>query len=120
MKRDLELIKEILLHFESKEDWKHENLEIQGYEKKLVDYHLQLMYEGGLLNCEPITSEKGRIYNVLPFRLTWSGHEFLDNIREQTRWNKIKGIIKEKGGAFSIEIIKNLALRLAEKQLLGS
>lgn len=39
MKRDLELIKQILLHFERKTDWKYEeNLKIEGFDEKLVGY----------------------------------------------------------------------------------
>jgi hypothetical protein len=120
MKRDLDLIKQILLHFENKTDWKHEeNLEIDGFDKDLVAYNIQLMYESGLINGEAITSKTGRIYDVLPFRLTWKGHEFLDNIKDQSRWEKIKKLIVSKGGNFSIELIKKLAFKLAEEKLLN-
>lgn len=118
MTRDLELIKQILLHFENKTDWKHEkNFEIEGYDSNLVAYHLQLIYEAGLINGEAITSNTGRIYDVIPFRLTWQGHEFLDNIKDQSRWTKIKKLVISKGGNFSIELIKNLAFKLAEETL---
>lgn len=118
MKRDLDLIKAILEHFEAKDDWKHEkDLEIEGYDIKLVSYHLQIMFEAGLINAEAITSETGRIYDLVPFRLTWQGHEFLDNIRDKSRWKRIKQIVTDKGGSFSIELIKSLAFKLAEQQL---
>ena len=121
MKRNLDLIKAILEHFEAKEDWRHElDLKIEGYEPKLVSYHLILMYEAGLINGEAVTSNTGRIYDFVPFRLTWQGHEFLDNIRDKNRWNKIKEIVKSKGGSFSFELIKSLAIKLSEQQLFGS
>jgi len=120
MTRDLELIKQILLYFESKTDWKHEeNIEIEGFDKKLVAYNLQLMYESGLINGEAITSNTGRIYDVIPFRLTWDGHEFLDNIKDQSRWDKIKKLVTNKGGYFSIELIKKLAFKIAEEKLMN-
>ncbi len=120
MKRDIELIKLILEHFENKADWKVEkDLEINGYERQLVSYHVDIMYEAGLINGEVLSSINGRIYDVLPFRLTWAGHEFLDNIRDKSRWNKIKEILKDKGGSFSFELIKTLASKIAEQQLLG-
>jgi len=120
MKRDLDLIKSILLHFEDKESWAHEkDIEIEGYDKKLVSYHLSIMYEAGLINGEAITSNTGRIYDVIPFRLTWEGHEFLDNIKDQGRWKKIKETFVQKGGNFSIGLIKALAFKFAEQQLLG-
>jgi len=121
MKRNLDLIKEILLHFEAKEDWKYEkDFEIEGFDNKIVSYHTQIMYEAGLINGEAATSETGRIYDVIPFRLTWQGHEFLDNIKDKSRWQKIKDIVVKKGGNFSIELIKSLAIKIAEQQLLNN
>ena len=81
MKRDIELVKLILEHFEAKEDWPHEKgLRIPGYELELTQYHLQIMYEAEFIDAEPIRTEKGRLYDLLPFRSTWKGHEFLDTI----------------------------------------
>nr|WP_319999156.1 DUF2513 domain-containing protein [uncultured Draconibacterium sp.] len=120
MKRDIELIKKILLHFENKADWHYEkDLEIEGFDSNMVSYNLQLMYEAGLINAEAITSKTGRIYDLLPFRLTWEGHEFLDNIKDESRWAKMKKIIFSKGGNFSIALIKQLAIKLAEEKLLN-
>lgn len=119
MKRDLELVRKLLIHFEEKADWKHEeNIKIEGYEDKLVSYHIDIMYEGGLINGEPVQSKGGRIYDVLPFRLTWEGHEFLDSIRGG-RWEKIMKKVKEKGGDFTFELVKKLATKLAEDQLMS-
>ena len=119
MKRDIELIKAILEHFEVKGDWEYEvDVQIEGYDNKIVSYHIQIMYEAGLINGEAVTSNTGRIYAVIPFRLTWLGHEFHDNIKDKSRWEKIKDIIISKGGNFSIELIKNLAIKIAEQQLL--
>lgn len=71
MKRDIEVVRKILVYFEEKTDWRHEDkIHIDGYEDKLVSYHIDIMYEAGLLNGEPIKSKEGRIYDVLPFRLT--------------------------------------------------
>lgn len=120
MKRDLDLVKRILEHFEEKSDWSGEkSVIIGGYEEKLIAYHIQIMYEGGLINAEPLLSENGRIHDAVPFRLTWQGHESLDNIKDESRWTKIKEIIKDKGGTFSFEVIVGLATKLAETNLLG-
>lgn len=117
MKRDLQLVREILLHFEAKQDWAYEDpVVIEGYEKKLVDYHVQIMYEAGLINGEPTKTEQERLYDVLPFRLTWEGHEFLDNTKGG-RWNKIWKKISEKGGDFAFDIVKRLATKYSEDQL---
>ena len=120
MKRDLELVKLILEHFEAKSDWQGEKVvPIEGYAQTLVDYHIQILYEAGLLNAEVATTAAGRIYDAIPFRLTWEGHEFLDNVKDKTRWKKILQTIKDKGGSFSFELVKQLASKFAEQQLLG-
>ena len=120
MQRDIELVKKILEFFEAKQDWPHErNIEIDGYDSDLTKYHLQIMYEAGFINAEPIESKNGRLYDLLPFRLTWQGHEFLDSIRGKSTWLKIKEIAKSKGGQLSFEMIKQIAGQLAEKEMLG-
>ena len=68
----------------------------------MVSYHVDLMFEAGLINGEPVTSSTSTIYDVISFRLTWDGHEFLDNVKDNSRWNKIKKYVKEKGGSFSL------------------
>ena len=114
MKRDLQLVRGILLHFEEKQNWAYEDpLIIEGYDEKLVSYHVQIMYEAGLLNGEPTKTNEGRIYDVLPFRLTWEWHEFLDNTRGN-RWDKIMKKIKEKGCDFAFDLIRKLATKYAE------
>ncbi len=117
MKRDIQLVREILLHFEEKQDWSYEDpVLIDGYEKRLVDYHMQIMYEAGLINGEPTKTEQGRLYDILPYRLTWQGHEFLDNTRGK-RWDRIVKKIKEKGGDFAFDLVLKLATKYAEEQL---
>jgi hypothetical protein len=43
------------------------------------------MFEAGLINGEPVTSSTSTIYDVISFRLTWDGHEFLDNVKDNSR-----------------------------------
>jgi hypothetical protein len=54
---------------------------------------------------------------VLPFRLTWEGHEFLDNVKDQPRWVKIKSLLADKGGNFSFDLVKKLAIKIAWDKL---
>ncbi|WP_461637848.1 DUF2513 domain-containing protein [Labilibaculum euxinus] len=118
MKRDLDLVKKVLEYFEEKNARGHEkDMEINGFDKDQVSYHLIILFEANLIAGESITTNTGRIYDIIPFRLTWSGHEFLDNIRDNNRWSKIKQIIKAKGGSFSMSLITKLATKLAEDQL---
>nr|DAW75361.1 MAG TPA: protein of unknown function DUF2513 [Caudoviricetes sp.] len=40
--------------------------------------------------------------------LTWLGHEFLDKIRNEAAWNKIKNIVKSKGVDMSFDVIQTV------------
>lgn len=44
--------------------------------------------------------------------LTWEGHDFLDKIRENTTWNNVQNIIKEKALPFTLEVAKTIATDL--------
>lgn len=123
MKRDLDLIREILLYFESKEDVEVvqdvEEMGIDGYDALSLKHHLVLMYDAGLLNAEAIRSrtDPGRTVDVLPFFLTWEGHEFLDSIRDETRFNTIKrGLVLETGG-WTLDLVKSFGSALIRQQL---
>ncbi len=121
MKRDFDLVRKILLQFEEKESSTIvEKPEVEGYSYEILSYHCRLLYDAGFLRCEPVVSTTSdRIIKVYPFELTWDGHEFLDKIRSETTWNKIKTQAKEKGLALSFSVVTELAKRLAAQLLNG-
>jgi len=115
MRRDFELIRKLLLFFEEKEGQKPVKvLSIEGYDELTIKYHLVLLHDAGLLRCEPIrSSTSDRVIYVIPFELTWDGHEFLEKIRNETTWRKIMDTIKVKGGAIAFSVINQLATKIA-------
>ncbi len=69
MKRDLELIRKILLKTEA--GGEHlESIRLDGYEDGLVRYHVWLLENVGYVNARAN-------------RLTWAGCDYLDSIRNQ-------------------------------------
>ena len=115
MKRDFDLIRKLLLFFEEKPG--PESVEvppIDGYDVITIKYHLVLLYDGGLLRCEMVrSSTSDRVIYVIPFELTWDGHEFLEKIRDETTWRRILEKIKSSGGALAFSVINQLATRMA-------
>ena len=96
-----------------------EHPEIDGFDKSQIAYHFRLLNDAGLIRCEPITSSTSeRVIRVLPFELTWEGHEFLDKIRADTTWNKIKSYSKEKGVTLSFSVVTALAKKMITDALL--
>ncbi|WP_447962992.1 DUF2513 domain-containing protein [Nitrospira sp. Ecomares 2.1] len=85
MKRDLELIRKLLIFFEEKKS--PQQVEVQpigGYDELAIKYHLVLLHDAALLRFEPVTSNTSdRVIYVLPFDLTWEGHEFLAKVKNE-------------------------------------
>lgn len=51
--------------------------------------------------------------------MTWAGHEFLDNLRQEDVWNVIKTKFKDDSVATVIAVAKDLAANFAKKKLKG-
>jgi len=120
MKRNIELVRKLLLYLEEKPDYKMVNdLELEGFSKYEVQYHFILMDQAGLISCERSVSSStsDRVIQVYPFGLTWQGHEFLEASRNDTFWNKAKELVKSKSGALSIEVVKALLISMAKESV---
>ena len=76
------------------------------YPADVILYHLELCEEYGYLT---IYSHTMGAINVK--RLSVSGHEFLENIRKDTNWNKTKEVAQN-AGSTSIKILSNVASNL--------
>ena len=115
MKRDWDLVRRILAALESLGDTTSvlRADEISGYDPEVVSYHMQLLIEAGLAdgNCREAMNAPLWCYLT---RLTWEGHEFLDNVRSPTLWNRIKGVARSKGLELSFDVIKLAAKMLIE------
>lgn len=119
MKRDFDLIIKILEYFEERDDVSVvEKLSIENYDDKAVGYHLRRMYEGGLLDAETVTSSttNTRLIRVLPFGLTWEGHEFLDSIRQKSIKAKVKERLGNSLSDIPFAVIKGVAIAFAKDQ----
>jgi hypothetical protein len=120
MKRDLELVRKLLLYFDEKPHPEQVEVPpIPEYDEVTIKYHLVLLYDAGYLRCEPIRSKTSdRIIYVLPFELTWDGHEFLDKIRSPHVWDEVMANMKERGFvSASVDFIKRLADAAIRKRL---
>ncbi|RMP22160.1 hypothetical protein ALQ25_01763 [Pseudomonas coronafaciens pv. atropurpurea] len=115
MKRDWDLIRLILIAVEDTDDAGQavSDKDIPGHDPALVAYQIRLLKEAGLVDahCVKYASEPGESF---VFSLTWEGHEFLDQIKSKTLWNKTVGVIQEKGLDLSFSTIKAAAAAVAK------
>ena len=120
MKLDFDLARGILLLMESKPANAHPySVNVDGYDQDTVFEHLELLDEAGFIEANFVNSSTapGRIYNVFVKRMTWKGHEFLDNARNDTVWSEAKSVVREKGGSFSLDLFSAVLAQVALKVL---
>lgn len=110
MKRDWELVREILLAVEALESSMQalRSSEVGGYEPEIAAYHIHMLIEAGLIHGQCFQSTSGP-RQCSARELTWAGHEFLDRIRSRSNWSKTVSLIREKGLDLSFETIKTAA-----------
>ena len=116
MQRDIDLIRKILLEVEKKDTptgWI--DIEIDGYSKEQIAYHVKLLSEAGYLEAKDLTTKDG--FDWKPVSLTWLGHDFLDAARDNTIWNKAKKNLGSKIVSTSFEVLKSLLVSLSKQEL---
>ena len=120
MRRNMDLIRNILLYFEDRESFAVDrDPQIEGYDKNTIQYHLQLLAQADLIVYEASRSSTNpeRLIEVYPLALSWAGHEFLDAARNDTLWNKAKGRLLEVTGGLSLGLLQALLTHYAKQGL---
>tara|TARA_R110002020_G_scaffold189446_2_gene388419 strand:- start:13796 stop:14176 length:381 start_codon:yes stop_codon:yes gene_type:complete len=116
MKRDMDLIRLILLDIEEKDKGSGQTVTIGdlGHTSEVVIEHLFLLKNAGFIEGIDASHMQGR--DLLVQRLTWNGHEFLNTVRDPDVWAKTKKGA-DKVGAFSIEILSEIAKGIIRKKV---
>lgn len=127
MKRDMDLVRLILLDLESRtpqEQMSDFGLDLKAMAESLgtdlntLTYHLILLFEGGFIDGWAVRG-KGRdagkkheldrdyVSYVAPRHLTWAGQELLETVRDAEVWKRTKGAAKQVG-SFGLDTLKEL------------
>lgn len=122
MRRDMDLIRAIVLKLEA---WDKKpsaifvvqdidsDFPIDGYTSDEILYHYQLIAEKGWVD----TAGSSKNYRNFTFRcLTSDGHDFADSVRDDKIWSMTRDSAV-KAGAFSIDLLGQLAKGFAKKQI---
>ncbi len=113
MKRDMELVRLILLKIEEEyQSTAIYNLDIPGYNKETVAYHCKILYEAGFISDYKARYADNEINMFGVGSLTWDGSDFLDKIRDNTQWKKVKETITQKGLPMIVDTIKSISTAL--------
>lgn len=116
MKRDMELVRKILLALEAAPDssaaW---NLSVEGYPNVEVAHHCWLIKEEGLAKGSDVTHKQSPNPEARLTCLTPAGHDFLEDARDDNRWSQAMATVKSAGGSLTIKVVGTILSRLALK-----
>jgi hypothetical protein len=121
MKRDMDVIRGLLLHIEAmpmRQGEPHflepDAKEFSGVSDSpdLIAYNLRLMADAGFFSLTHTQPAGG----VGILGLSWHGHEFLDSVRDPEIWRKTKEGA-EKAGGFTLDLLGSLAKGLIKTQI---
>lgn len=121
MKRDLGLVRELLIKLEALPVGMYEawtitpddpKIAVDGYDENQIAYHLSLLQERGLIDVPDAQPMIGIVFT----RLSWEGHDFLDAVRDPEIWKKTKGRA-DAIGSWTFEIVKELAKAYIKQKL---
>jgi len=117
MKRDMHIIRKILLAaMESEEPL----ASVAGIEPEKFDFHVQLLQEGGFLQCLAQESNEGSCSKLTPavvIRLTWAGFDFAESIKDDSIWHKVTAQPPRSAGAWTFDLLQ-YALRYEQRRRL--
>jgi hypothetical protein len=120
MKRNMEIIKDILLDIEEFHKGKPINLHAgpdDPYTNEEFIYHIKLMIDFGLIDAD-VHSYMGGHQTATIKGITWAGHDFLDSARNPDVWNQANKEAESKGSKLNdlpIEIVKALLIEASKK-----
>jgi hypothetical protein len=118
MKRDMDLVRKILLASETAANGENDFFFVSDeYNKWFVSEHIRSMQNAGLIEAEALPdTEDPFIQHWRIDRLTWSGHDFVESVRDDETWAKTKeGVLAAKGWTF--DLLREFAKGFLKKKL---
>ncbi len=120
MQRNNELVRELLLFIEINKESYHdgfnsEQISIEAYDKHEIAYHCMLILDAGFLIGKNSSSQTN--IRVSIHGLSWHGHEFLDSVRDEEFWGKIKSKAEEENIPLNTHFIAAISKSLVAKAL---
>lgn len=116
MKREPDLLRALLLYIEERDDGTGQvvSVELPDWTDIQINEHLFQLHEAILIDGVNASSMNARRF--LPTRVTTSGHDYLDTIRDPEIWRKAKDGASSAGG-FTIELLGEIAKGFIKTQL---
>lgn len=91
---------------------------ISNYSPQDIAYSSLMLSEADYINVL-IVSGNNKFNRAIYTGITFEGHQYLDSIRSDKVWNKIKKKLSTEGVSLTLQIVKNVATSIITNSLLG-
>lgn len=115
MKRDMQLIRKVMLAAEGiKDPYDLIDPKVEGHNETEISYHIALLDDAGLLKGQDRSAIGVFRWSAGP--LTWAGHEFVAAIRDEAAWNEALDIADKSAAGASFELLKKALTKVHAKR----
>lgn len=119
LKRDMDLIRKILLAIEEKYEpgmkaISEHKFHVYGYDYTTICEHCHLLYQKGFVNSYMPIRFAGEGTSCHVGNITYEGYDFLEAIRDEKVWNKVKDTISKENLPSDIGTIKAIANKVID------
>ncbi|WP_185151475.1 DUF2513 domain-containing protein [Peribacillus simplex] len=122
MKLNHDCVRDLLLAIEESDSNEHLFLQqlrvmplLTTYDEADILYSAKKLKEKNYIKAELLFGD-GRVFDIGISEMTWDGHEFLDNIRDNQIWKQTKNAANKVTGA-SLSILSELAKSFLSQKL---
>jgi hypothetical protein len=121
MKRDMDLVRRILLAIEAAptdRPIRSEDLDLSDVSREVLGEHAVMLDKAGLIEAtfsHDIAKASPRAW--VARRITWNGYEYLESVRNEGVWTETKSTILAKGGTLTFEIVKAVATGIVKQHM---
>jgi len=117
MKRDMELVREILTAIRARADLKPRMLKIEDRNNLVVQRHVEMLFEAGLLQGRRHKNlQQGSCPEIFVTDISWEGHDFLAALENEDVWKKIKSTFSAgELTSLPLSVLKDVGLSLLKE-----
>jgi len=109
MKRDLDMLRTIMLKIETSNKAVHlTDLTDNRADRPTILFHVQLLNDAKFIDCRMLNVVNNNGDCIIN-RLTSAGCDYLDSVRNDSVWDKVKERLVSIGGSASLSVIKMIA-----------
>ena len=109
MKRDMDLVRKMVLAIEDHPDGSAPEMKIEGYTDEQIGYHAYLLVDSGLATGSDVTTFGSSGPEYILTALTSAGHDFADSARNQYVWDEVMADMQKRGFiSAAIDVVKKM------------